>query len=221
MKPINSTSRKPSRNAFTVWDLLIVLVTVGLLLFLLPMWAFNRRGAPAAARINCVSNLKQVGLAFRMWANDHAETFPMALSTNQEGAREFIASGEIYRHFQIISNELSSPRVLTCNSDRGRNRSANFLTLGDSNLSYFVGLDARGGDPRLILSGDRNVGTNGRLISGLLTLTNHSQFKWTKDLHAHAGNLGLADGSAQQVTDIALQRQINSTTNLPERLAIP
>src|SRR5712664_326411 len=104
MKRSNSISGKPSEKAFTVWDLLIVLVTVALVPFFLPILVPIRCRVPAA-RIHCVSNLKQVGLGFRIWSNDHAEKFPMATSTNNGGSLEFVANGEVYRHFLAISNE--------------------------------------------------------------------------------------------------------------------
>ena len=145
----------------------------------------------------------------------------MAVSTNSGGSLEFVGNGEVYRHFLVISNEVNSSRVLACTSDPGRQRTSSFVIFNNNNLSYFVGPDAFETAPQMILSGDRNLSTNERLMSGLLTLTNNSQVKWTKDLHVHAGNLGLADGSAQQVSDSGLLRQINSSTNLPERVAIP
>jgi len=53
-------------------------------------------------------------------------------------------------------------------------------------------MDAFETAPQMILSGDRKRKHDERLMSGLLILTNDSKVKWTKDLHVHAGNLGLA-----------------------------
>jgi hypothetical protein len=211
--------RPDEAKAFSVWDLMIVLVTVALVFFLLPIFA-RPRHRTTPSRINCVSNLKQIGLAFRMWSNDHEERFPMNLSTNKGGSLEFIDTGEVFRHFLAISNELNSPKVLTCNAD-SRQRVATFDKLKNENLSYFVGLDADETRPQTILSGDRNVTTNGRLMSGILVLTSNSPVSWTKDIHQYAGNIGLGDGSAQQVNDMNLRKQVNSNTNFPLRLAIP
>jgi len=211
---------KDRSQGFTVLDLIIVLATVMLVVLLLPMFAWHGDRVPAA-RIHCVSNLKQVGLGFRMWSADHGEKFPMAISSAKGGSLEFLSAEEVFRHFTAASNEIHSPKVLACTSDLGRKQTTNFATLSNRNLSYFVGLDADEHDPQTILSGDRNISTNGSMVSGILPLTGKPAVSWTKEIHVHRGNIGLADGSVQQVSDAALMSQINSSTNLSARLAIP
>ena len=120
MKQRLSTRRM---GGFTGWDLLICVVTVVLFLgVFLPI--FFSRPRVSSNRINCVSNLKQIGLAFRMWSNDNGGKFPMnSLSSgNNEGTLEFTLTGEVWRHFQIISNELNTPKVLVCSTDPARQR---------------------------------------------------------------------------------------------------
>ena len=153
----NSPRRK--LDAFTAFELIICIVIVFLLVVLL-LPQFSSRPTVRASRIHCVSNLKITGLGFRMWSNDHNDQMPMMVSTNRRGSLEFIATGEVIRHFLAISNELSSPKVLACADDKGVKRATNFSLLTSKNVSYFVGLDADETKMQMLLSGDHNI-TNG------------------------------------------------------------
>jgi hypothetical protein len=176
-------------------------------------------------RINCVSNLKQIGLAFRMWSGDHAERFPWAVPTAEGGTMEYVASPEVFRHFAIVSNELGSPRALACPSDLKVIRESDWTRFKNSNLSYFVGLEANESQPQTILSGDRNI-LGGMIDSNcIMSFGSNSPPRWGVGIHNGMGNIGLGDGSAQQVNPQAMSRQIQSallTTNVATlRFAIP
>ena len=133
---------------------------------------------------------------------------------------EFLAAAEVFRHYVLISNEVNSPKVLTCPSDRSRQRTKSFATFSNSNLSYFVGLDAVETAPQMRLSGDRNITTNGRAFSGILTLTSDMPVSWTKEIHNRSGNIGLADGSVEQVSETPREQPRRSEI-FSERLLIP
>jgi len=169
--------------------------------------------------ICCNCNLKQVGLAFKTWAIDHTNSFPMEISTNIGGTRECTATGEVFRHFQVMSNELSTPKVLICPRDSRRFASAFGTSFVNSNMSYFIGIDAKDTEPQAFLSGDRNITNGTRLRNGILELSTNYLSGWTHDLHNRSGNVGLADGSVQQLNTLRLREAVSWTgTN---RLAIP
>jgi len=217
-------SRKEA--GFTFWDLATVLAAV----VLGAAWSLQWLARPKrCGGINCVSNLKQVGLGFRMWANDHDDRFPWQVSTSDGGTLELAGTAEAWRHFAVVSNEFSSPKILVCPEDRGRTRAGAWSAgsawpcfSGNNNLSYFVGLNAVEGSPQTLLSGDRTLTTNGRIATGFLTLSSNSPVSWVRGLlHNGVGNIGLADGSAQQVNEAMLRKEMQRLTNWPVQLVVP
>jgi competence protein ComGC len=221
---MNIRSRLSRRQALTLIEALALLAVIVLLVALiLPMFAKGRvRSGPP-----CVSMLKQVGLAARMWSNDHNERFPWMVSANEGGTKEFQSSPEVFRHFVVMSNEMSSPWVLRCPYDTARTRANSFSAgepVANKNISYFVGLDADEHHPQRILSGDRNL-TGGTTNGHLLIYSTNSNPGWGTNIHNLHGNIALSDGSVQQFNSESLARQVQAAfatmTNAEMRLAIP
>jgi prepilin-type N-terminal cleavage/methylation domain-containing protein/prepilin-type processing-associated H-X9-DG protein len=70
----NRHSRKP-HSGFTLIELLVVIAIIAILAAILfPVFARAREKARQAA---CMSNMKQIGLAFMQYTQDYDETFPM------------------------------------------------------------------------------------------------------------------------------------------------
>ena len=171
-----------------------------------------------------MNNLKIVGLAFRTWDLDGGGYFPAKVSTNVGGVKELVGTGHVFIHFLVMSNELSTPKVLVCPLDKTKTVAKDFASgFSDKNVSYFVGTDAGDTYPQTFLSGDRNLAFQGQPIKAglfLLTTTNTS-LSWAQGMHHPCGNIGLGDGSAScwdsKQLPAAAQNQ-DMATNL---LAIP
>lgn len=212
---------RTDRQAFTVLELFVVIVVLGILILLAGPIVMSLHGSRGrSSRINCVSNLKQVGVSFRLWANDNGGNYPMQVSTNQGGSKEFTSASETFRHFQVMSNELTVAKILVCPNDSERISVTNFTELSNQYISYFIGLNANETNAGMILSGDRNLTHNGTALrSGVYEVTTNAAWGWTPQIHKGLGNIGLADGSVQ-FSSVNLQEQIRTSTNF-NRFSIP
>lgn len=207
-------------NLFEVM-LAITIVMILAILLLLPAIQASHRHIPAQ-KYSCFYNLKLVGLAYRVWAGDNNDKYPMDVPVTTNGAMELIATGNVLSVYLCMSNELSTPLVLCCPADENAIRTNSFNGLNRTNVSYFVGPDANEDQPQMILSGDDNLAiSNVPVTSGILTLPTNTPIAWTKERHVYAGNIGLADGSVQQVTNSALQNAFQQTGYPTNRIAIP
>lgn len=130
-----------SRNKPAAFTLVEILVIVSILIFfasvVLPMLGTPRhRGSP---RIKCMNNQKQIGTAFRVFASDNDDKYPLQATNNPYiyppdgtgSAPGAVASpaAQAWQVYQAMWNELQTPKILLCPSDRTRatyNRSTDF-----------------------------------------------------------------------------------------------
>jgi prepilin-type processing-associated H-X9-DG protein len=209
---------------------------------LLPSCAHAGSGRPP----RCMSNLRQIGLANLIWANDHAGKFPMQVSVTNGGAMELASTGDVAGMFRTMTNYLYSPKALWCPSDKDRVATTNFSTgISAKNISYFVGLDAATNHPQVFLAGDDNFAIDKIVIRpGLLTVSTNAPtvwkasptsswgarmlrfptnalVVWTDARHANRGNVVMVDGSVTMTTSSNLQQMLMQTGVATNRLAIP
>jgi len=123
------------KKAFTLIELLVVIAIIAILAaMLLPALAAAKR---KAQRINCISNLKQIGISFRMFGDDNNSQYPMTVLVENGGAEQYVYSASNPNRsvamptttpthnpgygapapFVVMSNILDNPAVLACPSD--------------------------------------------------------------------------------------------------------
>ncbi len=212
----------------TLIEVLVVLVViVALTGMCLPQLSSVKVKAP---RLKCVSNLKQVGLAFRIFAGDNNDKYPFEATNSMV----FQRASNAWMHFQAMSNELASAKVLMCPSDARLQRSMNdprdfsnspmgltWPAHQDLSVSYFVGLGARGVWPQSILTGDRHIAKSktspaySSLIEGGAIAVAPTSIWLSGTMHSEEGNIVLGDGSVKQaISSRQLGDQLQAAVNL-------
>ena len=203
--PMIPNSRPGRPCGFTLIELLVVIAIIAILAgLLLPALA---KAKQRAKDTECLSNLKQITIGFRMWANDNDHTFPWRVDVSDGGSMNPL--GLWIDHFRVCSNELTTPKILVCPRQEGKTIAPDWVDIaGFDNVSYFVGLTASDEQPLSILTGDGNIiGGAGAFESSWFNLKSIDGY-WDGNVHVKRGHLALTDGSVSMTSSKQLQEQI-------------
>jgi prepilin-type processing-associated H-X9-DG protein len=203
-------------GAFTASELLITLGVVFLLGIIASALFLQKKRMQAAQ--TCVMNLKVVTLACKMWPSGSDQLFPW--QHHNLGSSAFTNSGLVLPHYLTLTNYINSPKYLTCPSD-SRRSAANWNTLNDSNISYFINFDGEEVRPSQVAFGDRMFTSTIPPTNNLLILTPQSIYLWDKRIHGGLGNISFTDGSVRRTTDQELEVVFHSKDNTGARIQLP
>jgi len=221
---VNSVRASQRKNGFTLVEMLVVIGIIGLLAaLLLPVLS---QAQARAKRIECVSDLREIGAAYHIFANDHGGKFPTQVSTNDSGALEFAnaayqINGHIYFSYKFVlplAGIISTPKLFACPADLTRFAATNFSQFNNnSNFSYDVGL-VPGNDPRQIFAADRGLPATPKAgyVDILQVPGSISSPHW-RSPHGYTGNILFADGHVELSSDSL----VKSEESEPEDLVYP
>ena len=216
----NMSAKPNARGGFTLVELLVVIAIIAILAAMLLPALGKSKGK--AQRVACVSNIRQVGLGFLLWAQEHDGKYPWLVNSADGGS---YADPNAWKHFVLVSNELVTPKTLHCPSDKARDAADAFdgspnglYTRMNSALSFAVGTEASDGNTTMHLAVDRNIsGKDGKscTLAGITgastTLNPFAGTSWTSETHPNEGNMALVDGSVQLFTQFSLLQHLQST----------
>ena len=176
-----------------------------------------------------MNNLKQVGLAFRIWQQDNG-VYPMQYHTNGFDGPGYASDKQMFLYFQSVSNELTNPKLLFCPVDEERRPATNFdSNFNSSRISYFLALDAAPDSETNLLAGDRNILVKGAPArNGVLEITlnqvsssNNLTVGWTKEMHNECGNVLFADSHVEQLDNATLRDALRTSGLATNRFLLP
>lgn len=205
MKLICPKTFQNLKRAFTLIELLVVIAIIAILAgLLLPALA---KAKQKALTTKCLSNNKQMALAFRMWGDDNNDgKYPWNPGPGKVGP------DQLRTNYAVLKPYLINPHVLTCPADKQRTplegwNKFNFTIDFRTNLSYMFCSNTLPTMPLAILTGDNYVRDPNTTANKLFLppgASAHVEYRqpviragWMDDVrHKNVGVLSFADGSA-------------------------
>ncbi len=215
-------SAKTKISGLTLVEVLVVLAVLAVLVaILLPAYT----GGGPRRQIACMSNQRQIALGFVMFNLDNNGNFPWQLSQTNNGTFEKISDARAFEQFPLAY--CSNLRVLVCPIDKVKIITTNTATFSNSNLSYFVNVDAATNNAaNIILTGDRYLLANGQTVDvGLFNYSTNEAMSCSKESHKFGSEFGgifsFADGHAEGVRSTNLDSFFLREGMATDRLIVP
>jgi hypothetical protein len=152
----------------------------------------------------------------------------MQVSTNGGGTLELAERARLnpdvsftYRHFQAVSNELVVAKVLLCPTERRRVAVADFASLQNENISYWINPGAAFGNVESPLAGDRNIRTSGRTEWTFVQFAPNDALEFSAELHGYRGNVLFGDAHVDALSSRDLRAVFVSSNGADIVLTLP
>lgn len=229
ISPQRGIRRRQHAGSLAFTRLELVVITAALMLLMLVALPMTAGISTRADRVACVNNLRLIGRAYNIWANEHNDTFPWQNAWVPNDPANSGTYGHPFHEqlwFQLfcLSNELKSPAFLSCPGDQrpaiktattwDKNPQGGFLNGSYQNnaVSYLLNLHMMFQIPKSIVAMDRNVTTSMRSSCSWHFTTTAGFIQplgsigWTNDVHGKVGNIVFMDGQVEQYNSTTLRQ---------------
>ncbi len=221
---VQSFDKCNDRAGFTLIELLAVVVV----LFIIFAMVLPSSGDPnrKAFLIVCMNQQRQNALGLTLWRGDHGDKFPWEVPMTNSGTMESSEAGNVAPSFQSLTNYVDSPRNFICPTDKLKVVASNKASLTESNLSYFLAMEAATNLAAAVLSGDRHLTFNTTPVKpGLVTWRVGEKVAWTRELHENSkvprGILSFYDGHCEAKVGGSVNGAFTNQNLLIQRLVVP
>jgi len=209
---------KVQKAAFTLIELLVVITIISILAAILfPVFARARENA---RRASCLSNLKQIGLAFMQYSQDYDDHFPLSsYDPDSNGHVSWTISAQPY---------MKSTQLFRCPSDEGNRWDAPASPQNGANYyttSYVINAWIAGSTGAATFPTDSSINSSSTFIILADANTNNVNlnrdhfhpFNWIEDPDPRYSDFyssymhGITwDDSKNQTTELALTRHLDT-----------
>ena len=184
--------RRHEEAAFTLIELLVVIAIIAILAsLLLPALG---RAKNEAKDVDCISNLRQLGLGIRLWASDQGDMYPWNVTVANGGDKGSLDWAD---NIRCVSNQVQNTRIPVCPRDLSRTAANNWSVMLYSNISYLFGKSFTQARTQDIIVGDFNVigGGGGGDVTWNVFVGTSIDAAWDTNLHVLKGHFAMGDGS--------------------------